>query len=334
MSVAAANLQRPSGLLARCWQFVVTGLLGALACSQALTSVIALGWLQGMMRAHGLRVAGQTDPGPRWLFGPRGRGWIVRLFGGLAQCIRRGAIALTSLLLMTLPFTMLWLVSWAAGWENSFNKGYEQAFVGPIVGLTGVALSMLVMLYLPLALAHQAVEDRAFSMFELRRIRSALAHTGWGYALFAAMAVVMSLPVFAGRGLMVFGEGIWPGLADYSMDEVAELVTQIALVKGAYVFVTLVMLRRWLAGIYARAVMRAGAGPDYHLWAGSAVLGSVPAPASPEPLRSVGVVRWVRGAVILAIWFGLVAQIFVGQFLNHDWLIWLTHPQFLLPWAG
>ena len=50
--------------------------------------------------------------------------------------------------------------------------------------------------------------------------------------------------------------------------------------------------------------------------------------------RSVAFMRWLRAALVFVIWFGLVAQIFVGQFLNHDWHVWLTHPFILLPWNG
>jgi hypothetical protein len=36
----------------------------------------------------------------------------------------------------------------------------------------------------------------------------------------------------------------------------------------------------------------------------------------------------------LLVWFGLIAQIVVAQFMNYDPWLWLTHPVFLLPWPG
>lgn len=330
---ATPDMPRPSLILrwlAGLWSLA----LGSFLCISPITSVLVLGWLQGRARAHAFEVAGAADLRPGWVLGARGRGWIVRLLGGLATNIRRGTAALCSLFLMTVPFTGLWLTSWWAGWENSFNKGYEQSFVGPLVGLSGVAICLVVLAFLPLALAHQASEDRAFSAFELRRVRNVLTHTGWGYPVFVATMVLAALPLFAGRGLMVFIEQIVPGSAMFSMDEKAELMGQIAALKAIYVFLSLVLLRRWAAGIYARAALRAVAQDRTDLWAGSAMQ-ELAHPNDGSTLKpSVALVRWVRFTLVLALWFGLVAQIYVGQFLNHDWVLWISHPYFLLPWAG
>ncbi len=55
--------------------------------------------------------------------------------------------------------------------------------------------------------------------------------------------------------------------------------------------------------------------------------------------RAIGATeRWVSGTVArtvaLALWTFFVALIYVGQFLNHDWLGWLNHPLILLPWLS
>jgi hypothetical protein len=36
----------------------------------------------------------------------------------------------------------------------------------------------------------------------------------------------------------------------------------------------------------------------------------------------------------LALWGGLVAELYVAQFLAHDWFAWVNHPLVQLPWAG
>ena len=334
MTAAVGPKVRTSGRTLQLIRFVRTVLVGGVLCAFALTSVWAMGWLQGAARRHALSVAGQRDAGPTWVMGARGHGWIVRLFGGLSQNIRRGAWAVIGLALLTLPFTGLWLVSWWAGWENSFNKGYEQSFVGPTVGMLGAGLACVIFVFLPMALAHQSVEDRPFAILELRKVRSAVSHTGIGYIVFTLACVVASFPIFAGRGLIVFVEGIVPGLADYGPQEIDALLFQIAVAKGLYVFSAFTVLRQWSAGIYARAVLQAGTGPDFRLWAQSPLLAGVPEPLAPRRSTSLAAVRWLRMAILAVIWFGIVAQIFVGQFLNHDWHMWLTHPVFLLPWAG
>lgn len=277
-------------------------ILGTVLCLTPVTSVIVLGWLMRRMRF----VAGH-DARPGWLLGPRGQGGITRIFGGLARNIQEGLSAALSLCLATLPFTGFWLASWWAGWENSFNKGYEQAFVGPILGFAGIFVFVAVMLYLPLGLAHQAAENRVLAFFEMRRVRALLRRAGWSYVWLSLATLVLALPIFASRGLPTFAEGIFPGLPDMTPEQVETLKSSIALATGAYVFVTLVFLRDWLARIYRSA-------------------------ARPEARVSWRVVRWIRTALLLAIWTALAVLIFVAQFLNHDWHAWLTHPYVVLPW--
>ncbi len=53
------------------------------------------------------------------------------LTGGLRANLRSAARALACTYLVTIPGCFLWLAAWYDGWNNSFNKGYEQAAVGP-----------------------------------------------------------------------------------------------------------------------------------------------------------------------------------------------------------
>lgn len=307
--------------------FLRTFLLGTLSTLSAPTSILLLGWLQRRMRWVALRRVGLAAEAPGWVLGPKGRGTVARLLGGVGANVREGAMAFVSLGLATLPFAAIWVLSWWAGWENSFSKGYEQAFVGPLLGFAGVAVFMATMVFLPLALAHQAVEGRALALFELRRVRAVWRETGWGYVVFAAAMVVLALPVFAGRGLVAFADNIMPGLSDMTPEEVDAFLVNLTLVKGAYVFAALLALRGWSARLYARAATAAAA-RDTELWRG-AVMAQAARPF-PERWRMA---RWLRLALIFTIWFGLAAQIFVAQFLNHSWWLWLTHPFTLLPMA-
>ncbi|MCI2398784.1 DUF4013 domain-containing protein [Aliiroseovarius subalbicans] len=298
---------------------LVTLVLGTLLNLTAVTSVIVLGWLMRLMRARALAVAGQAFDHPSWL---RGDG----VLGGLRANVREGIAAAAALFVATFPFTILWLTSWWAGWENSFNKGYEQAFVGPIVGLTGVAVFALVMLHLPMALAHQATEARAWSLFELRRVRSVVRHTGYGYVIWVLASGIAALPIFASRGVPVFAEGIHPGLADMGPDQIALVRFGIDIATAAYSLIALIILKRWSAGIYARAAGRAAAGSDAALWHG-AVIGAS------DAKRPFQVTRLLRNVITLALWVAFAFVIYLGQFLNHDWWAWMTHPFVFLPWS-
>lgn len=291
--------------------------IGTLLCSSPVTAIVVLGWQLRFMHAVTTRRLAGPDgdslPVSRtnWLFGPNGSGWARRGFGGLWSNIVTGIGGFTALALATLPFTGLWLLSWWAGWENSFNKGYEQSWVGASLGLTGVAVSLIVMPHLPMALAHLAAERRWPALFEAGRIRRLVSLAGWRYVLFSILLILAALPVFAFRALPVFVEQIIPGLDTFTDDEISDLAGMLTLLKAAYVFLATVLFRGWSARIYAGAVLQAGAGR--------------------RPGRIGGMV-WL--AFLMVIWFGLVAQLYVGQFMNHNWMVWLNHPYLLLPWLA
>lgn len=253
---------------------------------------------------------------------------LVRRLGGLAANVRSGLSATWSVALATMPFAALWSLSWWAGWQNSFGKGYEQSWVGPTLGLVGVAVFCVTMIWLPMALAHQAVEERALSLFDWQRVRSAVRASGWGYVALALATVVLAMPLFASRGLVVFASGLVPGFDSMTAEEVASLAAWIALAKAGYAFATLVILRQWAARLYAAAVLCALNGPDRALWSNSPL-----AQGRSTGQRSWSLTHWIRLILLPVIWFGLVVQIFVGQFLNHDWLVWLNHPLIFLPFA-
>ncbi len=328
MSVAA-DAPRDRSLLGRLFGVVFSFVMGTLLCLSAATSLLVLGWLMRRMRMVALRSAGVGVERPGWIMGAAGSRGLARWLGGLAANVREGVMAAAALALATAPFSVIWLLSWWAGWENSFSKGYEQAFVGPALGLFGVAVFCGLMIWLPIALAHQAVENRAFALFEFRSIRSAVRHSGWGYVLLALVTVIAALPLFAGRALVVFAGEIVPGFEDMTPDQIEALRSGIALALSAYVFVSLLFLRDWAARLYASAVARALEGPDAALWDRSVL-----SDGRRAGVRSWKLTHWVRTSMLLVIWFGLAAQVFVGQFLNHDWHLWLTHPLVLLPWAG
>lgn len=324
MSAIETLEARPSAFW-RLFGLLRTLIIGTLLCATPVTAVLVTGWLMRRMRWRA-GVVGAVRP--TWMLGARGSGWLARLLGGFAINVREGVLAVVSLFLATMPFCVIWLLSWWAGWENSFSKGYEQAWVGPSLGMTGVVLFCLTMIWLPMALVHQAVENRALALFEWRKVRSVVRHTRMDYFAFALVSVVFALPLFGQRALVVFASDLIPGFDEMSFEEVASIASAITVLTAGYVFVSLVILRGWSARIYARAVGRALAGPDASLWEETVL--AVAANGS----RSWKITHLVRAVLLGVIWLGLAVQIFVGQFMNHDWHLWVTHPFTLLPWAG
>jgi hypothetical protein len=325
---SAITAERP-GPLARTLGAAKSLVLGTLLSLTPLTSILVLGWLTRRMQASiEARLSRSPQPAPGWLMGPRGQGAVVRLLGGLGANIRAGFTTAAALFLFTAPFTVLWLGAWWAGWENSFNKGYEQAAVGPSVFLLGATLALPLMALLPLALAHASAEGRAAAVFELRRLRALAAHAGWRLPALGLLTLALALPLFAARGLPAFAGAILPGVEDMAPAEIEALKGRIALAQAAYAFTALLILRGLAARIYARAAP-AAAGADPALWARSRarLAASFAAPPT-RPLR----VLWLL--VALAPGLGLSFLILAGQFLNYGWWHWLTHPFLLLPWPG
>lgn len=294
MTVALARPALPWRLIRLARDLAVGGLL----CLHPVTSIIALGWITRRMAA--IMGAGAA---PGWLMGPTGAGIVTRTLGGLAANIRDGLRTLAGLALLTLPFTALWLGAWWAGWENSFNKGYEQAAIGPAVWLAATLPALLILAHLPFALAHAAREGRLGAFTAWRTIRRIRAAAGWRGPWLALMSVILSLPFLGALALPAFVEDIIPGFATMAPQDQHSIADLIHLATALYAFASLYTLRTMAARITLRA----------------------PAKVWLSPL-------WL--ILSCAIWFGLVAQIVIAQFMNYDPVKWLTHPLYLLPWAG
>jgi hypothetical protein len=321
------------GRFALLGRLVLNGALGTVFCTGPVTAVVALGWLtrrQGHLARDRFGVA---EEAPGWLLGPRevkGRatGRIIRALGGLGANIRAGVMALTALLAWTLPFTLLWLGAWWAGWENSFNKGYEQAFVGPSVYLFGMAFAALILPALPLVLAHLATEDRLSAAFELRRLRSLIAQAGWRVPALAILMALLAVPFAAARGLITTATDWAPWIEDLTPEALAALQGRIDLGLAAWAFGTAWLVRTLAARIYSRAAPRA-AGAKPGLWDGAQATDAA------EPARGKGrVVTLLFYLVAAAASFALAFLVLAGQFLDHAWWRWVFHPLLTLPWAG
>ena len=316
------------GRLARLGRFIANLGVGTLLCTGPVTAILALGWLTRRQGNLARTQFGSAEETPGWLLGPRERGRIARALGGLGANIRTGAMALTALLAWTLPFTLLWLGAWWAGWENSFNKGYEQAFVGPSVFLFGALLAALILPALPLMLAHLATEDRFSAAFELRRIRSLVAQAGWRIPALMVLTALAALPFAAARGLITTATDWAPWIQDLTPEDLAALQGRITLALAALAFVSTWVLRAVAARVYATAAPRA-AGLKPGLWDGSqAAEAACPARARSRLMTAL----WY--GLAMAITLGLAFLILAGQFLDHAWWRWLFHPALTLPWAG
>lgn len=321
------------GRLSRLIRLLGNGVIGTFLCAGPVSAVVALGWLARRQGHHIRTRFDAAEEVPGWLLGPhetlgRPASRLSRMLGGLAANVRAGVMALAACLIWTLPFTLLWLGAWWAGWENSFNKGYEQAFVGPSVFLLGALIAAVTLPALPLVLAHLSCEDRLGAAFELRRLRGLVAQSGWRIPALSILVTLFALPFLAARGLITTSGDWAPWIEDLSPDDLASLKGQIALALAAIAFLTVWITRSLAAATYTYAAPRA-AGLKPGLWDGThAAEAAVPA----RPRSQVFTLLWY--GVAMAASTVTTFLILAGQFLDHAWWRWLFHPALTLPWAG
>ncbi len=290
-------------------------------CLTPLTAVLVMGWLMTLMQRETVvqrrRLAQPNTRIPRpslpnWLVveEPRRGSLAGHLTGALRRNLRDGCAAFLTTAACVLPFGLLWLFSWWSGWDNSFQKGYEQSWVGPVIGLTGVVLALPLLTHLPMALARQAAEGRMSAFFAIGHVRRLIRQVGWRYGWLCFLTALASFPLFVFKGAALFVENWSPGFLTRNAEELQTFAQVYRFWATVYLVIAVVVLRGLAARIYARAAHR---------------LETVPNPGS-----ALGVA--LRTAMVWCIWMGLVVQVYVGQFLNHQWIAWLNQPAVALPW--
>ena len=357
-------------LLRFLWRY----LLGALFTLTPLTAVLVVGWTQRataravarrwhkQSTAHGdfeALTQGEGIPTrwPRWimadnagaLFTEARRSNVLRaaaltmraLFGSLWDNARAGVGALIPIAIAIAPAGLLWLFSWWAGWDNSFNKGYEQAGVGQLIAFAGIAYFVVVMTLLPLAEVRQAVNRSWRAFFDIAFLRRAAREAKLGLIGLAALFVTAGFIVAA---LKVGPLGLGNSIEDPAA--LARVAAGYPLLIAAVLFPLYVALRLAAARVYARAALKLAAkdGEATFTTRERSLLENfgVPFAAKREQTAlkrvALGTGAMVGAAIastaMFAVWFGLVAEIYVSQFLVHDWTHWINHPLIQLPWSG
>lgn len=263
------------------------------------------------------------------------------LFGSLWLNAKAGLGAIVPIAIVALPASLLFLLSWWGGWENSFNKGYEQAWVGPVAAFAGIIYFVLAMTLLPLAEVRQAVNGSWRAFFDVAFLRRAAREVRFGLIGLAALFVTAG---FIAAALKVAPMPL--GNVVGSAEDLARLRAGYPLVVAAVLFPLYLALRLAAARVYARAALRLAAkGSDglaerersllarlaLDIGSGESKRGFVGRVAAGSGAALAGA---VSTAVVFAIWAGFVGEIYLAQFLAHDWLSWINQPLVQLPWTG
>ena len=276
-------------------------------------------------------------------------------FLSLGRNTKLGAQAIANTWVLTMPACALWLFAWYDGWNNSFNKGYEQAAVGPLLGVFGVMLFIAAMCYVPMAQMRHAATGQWRAFYQFRLVWGLVRQRWLACLLLAALYAIVSIPVTILKTAPYFlydsfatKHGYAASLANPDPQQLIQFLNGYYFWSALLVFPAFVLLRLVAARIYASALLD------------SIQTGRLPVTSladherdvlerlellqvRPRPQRHyfVRAVAWFAtrtgrvAATILLIWFwfAFVAQIFIGQFLNYHPLGgWLNQPLVQLPW--
>lgn len=370
----------------RAW-FPIKLLIG-MALSQVLVgSVILLGWTYRFMQRTVLKRWWQLSPSlnrgssfmefavggthakqhlawPNFILGQNGvprselsnaAGFFarVRLFFGhltwsLFRNIRLGIQGILTTWSLTMPACLLWLFAWYDGWNNSFNKGYEQAVVGPLVFILGIILFVVSMLYVPMAQARFASTGAWRSFFQFRLVWR-LVRQEWLSCLFlAGLYALFAFPVNILKTFPEFFPQIRPELELLTAEEAIGFLKIYFFWVMLFVLPVFVGLRFVAARIYASGIVRGlrrGTITEEDLseneWEALHRLGLIEAPEPASHHIIVKMLAWIAtragritsGLLIGTFWFLFVFQILISEFFNfHPIVGWLNQPLVQLPW--
>ena len=324
-TLAATSAARSRGIGISLMRFCI-----AVVAAQSLPgSLLLLGYLQRRMRWQAATRFGDDVPAPTWLQSADQRivGWR-RLVGGLTANLREGLGATVALAVLALPPGVCMAISCHAGWNNSFNKGYEHAAFGPLLGITGIALGMLLATYLPIAHARFAATGDWRALYACRS----------NLVLIRAVAVpALSLPLLAGcfagvlliaRAGPMFAPQI-PALAG-SIEDPSTFLNRWFLITGVPLIALLYWFRSRSVALYVLGLRRTALTglrfPQEQAW------------LARDPVASAAPGNILTTLALLlqcGVWFGLFALLYVQQFLNNIGPRgWLDHPLLWLPWLG
>lgn len=364
------------------WKF----LAGAALCQNFLPSILVVGWTLRLSQRAVLKqwwTRSEPEEGkpsfarflaggpyhrghahwPNWIL-EQNRAWLQApkkpgfskipaaakaLLHSLWLNLKIGVQGLFNVWVFTMPGCVVMLFAWYAGWHNSFNKGYEQAAVGPATGLLGIFLFIAAMFYVPIAQLRQASTGdwRAFYQF---RVVWTLIRKRWIACLgLALLYSAVSVPVTVLKIVPGFFPQINPALVELPPVEALKFAKTYFFYSAFLVFPAFVLLRLAAARIYAGSVVacvQSGALAEESLaeneWEALhrlELLRMRPRPARHPVVQTITwfgtkLGRATIGTAIFLAWFTFVAQVYVAEFFNRSEYSrgWLNQPLVQLPW--
>lgn len=302
-------------------------------------------WPNWLVRQNFAREMGAVSSATRWA---RVQFFVTGLWTSLWLNVKTGVKAIFNTWVLTMPACLLWWFSWYDGWNNSFGKGYEQAVVGPSLGMLGVILFIAAMFYVPMAQARQAVTGNWRSFYQFRLVWSLIRRRWLACLGLASLFSALSVPVMILKTIPGFLPQINPSLLDLSPTEALKFINSYFFWSTVLVFPAFVVVRLASAHLYASALLAAyqrGAVPEEALaeveWDTLHRLDLLHVRITPVPSALIRALAWTGskaarfavGIALALVWFTFVAQIYISEFLTyHRARGWLNQPLVQLPW--
>jgi hypothetical protein len=273
---------------------------------------------------------------------------VFALAGSLVRNSKLGWQGILNTWLLTLPAGALWLFAWHFGWDNSFNKGYEQFWVGPALGWMGIMAFIAVMFYLPMAQARQSATGHWKSFFQFALIWRLVRQRWIANLGLAILYAAVSMPLMLLTFMPIFFPNISPKLEGAPPAQAIAALNAFYFWAAFFVFPAFVFLRWVAARIYAGAVLQAVQGGglahdalDEFEWRTLHRLELLAIQPSRPRHFLVRLAAWAAtragriaaGFFTFLVWFGFVVQIFIGAFFSYRGpATWLNQPLVQLPW--
>jgi hypothetical protein len=264
-------------------------------------------------------------------------------FRSLWLNFRMGFLGLLATFLLAGWGGLLMTFSWEYGWNASFYKIDEVRHVGQVTGIAGAALFMLAMVYVPMAQVHLAVTGDFRAFFAFRFVWQLIQARLGSYVLFAGLFLVFATIL---ENLKTIPGGLDDHVGFFSTASDRELwwMFQVYYLGCSLVLMlSLLATRLILLRLYTSAVLsvlrrgkvvREDLHPTLSGWLTRLEL-------LPEPCRTEGRSRGTVAALarrvallllLLVVWFGFVAKVYVGEFFNYHPVVgFLNHPLIEVP---
>ena len=272
---------------------------------------------------------------------------VILPFRSLWLNVKLGFLGVFCTYVLTAWGCLLMQMGWEFGWLNSFNKGYEQAPVGAITSLVGIAVFLLAMVYVPMAQIHQAVTGDFRAFFDFRFVWQLIRARYLSYVVLSAGIVAFGVGIQLLKVVPMFLDDHSDAWSNASDEAVANALSMYFFWCNVTLFLGL-LLTRWLASLIYRSallkVLRRGRVTQAHLhptlskWFDA--VGGLP-PVNPErkgvwlytASTAHGLSRYAAYfALLYFIWLPFVATIYVSEFFCcHPYIGFLNQPQIQLP---